>query len=231
MGEKPCPRDPDAFCHYCSYDTSTARARVSETISKEEVDALRSQIIQLKEKNEKWQMQHFQDHGDIKILKRERDEKEKEIQACQKKIKDVKANEEKFNGLASADENFKAKYEKIRLMEHSNKNLYDAGSAAMKAQGEWKQKYEEKVQKLREVTQKYKKLEQKGMLEKQKLERSYAQERHENKKSIEKYEKSLAQLVDAHENQMNHLTGQIGRLEDDLRQHKLTIDRNFLFFF
>jgi chromosome segregation ATPase len=120
-----------------------------ETISKEEVDALRSQIIHLKEKNEEWQMQHFRDQGDIKILKRERDEKEKEIQACQKKIKDVKANEEKFkNGLASADENLKAKNENIRLMEYSNKNLYDAGSTAMKAQGEWKQKYEEKVQKL-----------------------------------------------------------------------------------
>jgi hypothetical protein len=75
-----------------------------ETISKEEVDALRSQIIQLKEKNEKWQMQHFQDQGDIKILKRERDEKEKEIQACQKKITDAKVNEEKFkDGLASAN--------------------------------------------------------------------------------------------------------------------------------
>jgi predicted nucleic acid-binding Zn-ribbon protein len=74
------------------------------TISKEEADALRSQIAQLKEKNEKWQMQHFQDQGDIKILKRERDEKEKEIQACQKKITDAKVNEEKFkDGLASAN--------------------------------------------------------------------------------------------------------------------------------
>jgi hypothetical protein len=49
-------------------------------------------------------MQHFQDQGDIKILKRERDEKEKEIEACQKKITDAKANEEKFkDGLASAN--------------------------------------------------------------------------------------------------------------------------------
>jgi hypothetical protein len=55
------------------------------------------------------------------------------------------------------------------------------------------------------------------MIERQKLERSNAQERCENKKSIEKYEKSLAQLMEAHENQMNHLTGHIGRLEDDLR--------------
>jgi hypothetical protein len=37
-------------------------------------------------------------------LKRERDEKEKEIQACQKKITDAKVNEEKFkDGLASAN--------------------------------------------------------------------------------------------------------------------------------
>jgi hypothetical protein len=44
------------------------------TISKEEVDALKSQIAQLKEKNEEWQFKHFGDQGDIKILKREMDE-------------------------------------------------------------------------------------------------------------------------------------------------------------
>jgi hypothetical protein len=44
------------------------------TISKEEVDALKSQIAQLKEKNEEWQFKHFRDQGDIKILKREMDE-------------------------------------------------------------------------------------------------------------------------------------------------------------
>jgi hypothetical protein len=49
------------------------------TVAKEEVNALKSQIAQLKEKNEEWQFKHFRDQGDIKILKRERDEKEEMI--------------------------------------------------------------------------------------------------------------------------------------------------------
>jgi hypothetical protein len=81
----------------------------------------------------------------------------------------------------------------------------------MTAQGEWRKKYEEKAQKLRKVTQKYKELEQKAMLETQKLERTHSQERREDKECIEKYEKSLAQLMEAQENQMSHLIEQIGR--------------------
>jgi chromosome segregation ATPase len=141
------------------------------TISKEEVDALKSQIAKLKEKNEEWQFKHFSDQGDIKILKRERDEKEKVIQECRKKMRDAQVREEKFkDGLPSADESIMATKERIRILEHSNSTLYDTGNQAMTAQGEWRKKYEEKAQKLREVTQKYKELKLRGALEKQKRE-------------------------------------------------------------
>jgi hypothetical protein len=106
------------------------------TISKEEVDALKSQIAQHKEKNEEWQFKHFTDQGDIKILKKERDEKEKVIQECRKKMRDAQVREEKFkDGLASADESIKATKKRIRILEHSNSTLYDTGNQAMTLMG------------------------------------------------------------------------------------------------
>jgi gas vesicle protein len=88
------------------------------------------------------------------------DEKEKVIQECRKKMRDAQTREEKFkDGLTSADKSIKATKEKIRMLEHSNNTLYDTGNQVMTAQGEWRKEYEEKTQKLREVTQKYLQLE------------------------------------------------------------------------
>jgi hypothetical protein len=93
-------------------------------------------------------------------------------------MRDAQAREEKFkDGLASADESIKATNERIRMLEHSNNILYGTGNQGMTAQEEWRRKYEEKAQKLREVTQKYKELEQGAALEKQKREGFHSQER------------------------------------------------------
>jgi hypothetical protein len=220
------------------------------TISKEEADALKDQIVQLKEKNEKWQMQHFQDQGDIKILKRERDEKEKEIQACQKKVKDASAKVEEFkDGLASANENLKAKNETIRLIEHSNKNLYDTGRVAMAAQGKWQKKCQEQEQELQNLNQKYRDLVQEETLKEQKWQKLLSKEKRNKEKIIDTYEKSMAQITRGHEEsaslmneRIKRLEGElrqcreqneairreaileIGRMKDDLRQHKLCIE-------
>jgi hypothetical protein len=195
------------------------------TISKEEADALKSQIARLKEKNEEWQFKHCRAQGDIKILKRERDEKEEVIQECRKKVKEAQEREEKFkDGLASADGSIKALKERIKSLEHSSDTLYDTGNKAMAAHGEWRRKYKEKTQELREAVQNYEKLKLEGTLERQKREKFHSQEKQKDKECIEKYEKSLAQLTGAHENQMSHLAEQIGRLEDDLKQHNLVID-------
>jgi DNA repair exonuclease SbcCD ATPase subunit len=195
------------------------------TIPKEEADALMNQIAQLKKENEEWQFRHLRDQGDIKILKRERDGKVEEIQECRKKIRDAQAREEKFKeGLASAEESFKATKETIRKLEHSNSILYNRGSQAMTVQGEWRKKYEKKTQELQEAIQKYKELELGEALERQKREEFHSQEKRKDQECIEGYEKSLAQLTEAHEDQKNHLAEQIERLKDDLRQHKLAIE-------
>jgi chromosome segregation ATPase len=158
-------------------------------------------------------------------LKREMDEKEEVIQECRKKIRDAQAREEKFKeGLASAEESFKAANEKVRKLERSNGILYNRGNQAMTIQAEWRKKHEEKTQELREAIQKYKDLELGGALERQRREEFHSREKRKDQECIERYEKSLAQLVEAHEDQKNHLAEQIERLEDDLRQHKLAIE-------
>jgi hypothetical protein len=74
------------------------------TVSEGEVEALKIQIAQLKKKNEEWQLKDFRSQGDIMILKRERDEKDEEIQECKKKVKEAQGREEKFkDGLASSN--------------------------------------------------------------------------------------------------------------------------------
>jgi DNA repair exonuclease SbcCD ATPase subunit len=144
-------------------------------------------------------------------LKRERDGKEEVIQEYRKKVKDAQAREEKFKeGLASAEESFKAANEKVRKLERSNGILYNRGNQAMTIQAEWRKKHEEKTQELREAIQKYKDLELGGALERQRREEFHSREKLKDQECIERYEKSLAQLVE--------------RLEDDLRQHKLAIE-------
>ncbi|KAK2399392.1 hypothetical protein QL285_049211 [Trifolium repens] len=195
------------------------------TIAREEADALKNQIAQLKKENEEWQFKHFRDQGDIKILKRERDGKEEVIQEYRKKVRDAQAREEKFKeGLASAEESFKAANEKVRKLERSNDIMYNRGNQAMTIQGEWRKKHEEKTQELREAIQKYKDLELGEALERQRREEFHSREKRKDQECIERYEKSLAQLMEAHEDQKNHLAEQIERLEDDLRQHKLAIE-------
>jgi glucosamine 6-phosphate synthetase-like amidotransferase/phosphosugar isomerase protein len=63
----------------------------------------------------------------------------------------------------------------------------------------------------------------KEALERLKLENSYSQEKRQHKEDIQRYEKGLAQIIDNHDKQMSHLTEQIERLEDNLRQNKLAI--------
>ncbi|KAK2397299.1 hypothetical protein QL285_058884 [Trifolium repens] len=195
------------------------------TISKEEADTLRNQIAQLKKENEELQFKCFSAQGEAKNFKRERDAKDEEIQECKKKVKEAQAREERFKeGLASAEESFKASNEKVRKLERSNGILYNRGNQAMTTQAEWRKKCEEKKQELREAIQKHKDLELGGALERQRREEFHAREKRKDQECIEKYEKSLAQLVEAHEDQKNHLAEQIERLEDDLRQHKLAIE-------
>jgi chromosome segregation ATPase len=171
------------------------------------------------------QFKCFSAQGEAKNFKRERDAKDEEIKECKKKVKEAQAREERFKeGLASAEESFKASNEKVRKLERSNGILYNRGNQAMTTQAEWRKKYEEKKQELREAIQKHKDLELGGALERQRREEFHAREKRKDQECIEKYEKSLAQLVEAHEDQKNHLAERIERLEDDLRQHKLAIE-------
>jgi hypothetical protein len=195
------------------------------TVSKEEAEALKFQIAELKKKNEEWKFRNLVAQGDIKILKRERDAKEEEIQECQKKVKEAWEREEKFkDGLASADLSIQALNGKIKGLEQSGDAMYNTGKQVMATMGEWKKKYEERTQELQEAVQNYKKLKLEGALERQKREKFHSQEKQKDKECIERYEKSLAQLTGAHEDQMSHLAEQIGQLEDDLKQHKLVLE-------
>jgi hypothetical protein len=195
------------------------------TIAREDADALKNQIAQLKKENEELQFKYFSAQGDAKNFKRERDAKDEEIQECKKKVKEAQAREERFkDGLVSAEESFKASNEKVRKLERSNGILYNRGNQAMTTQAEWRKKYEETKQELREAIQKHKDLELGGAFERQRREEFHAREKRKDQECIEKYEKSLAQLVEAHEDQKNHLAEQIEKLEDDLRQHKLAIE-------
>jgi chromosome segregation ATPase len=186
---------------------------------------LKFQIAELKKKNEEWKFRNLVAQGDIKILKRERDAKEEEIQECQKKVKEAREREEKFkDGLASADLSIQALNGKIKGLEQSGHAMYNTGKQVMATMGEWKKKYEERTQELQEAVQNYKKLKLEGALERQKREKFHSQEKQKDKECIERYEKSLAQLTGAHEDQMSHLAEQIGQLEDDLKQHKLVLE-------
>jgi hypothetical protein len=90
------------------------------TVSQGEVEALKIQIAQLKKKNEEWQLKDFRSQGDIMILKRERDEKDEEIQECKKKVKEAQGREEKFkDGLASSDMSIMALKKQIKDLERS----------------------------------------------------------------------------------------------------------------
>jgi hypothetical protein len=102
--------------------------------------------------------------------------------------------------------------------------MYNTGKKAMTAQGEWKKRYEERTQELRIAKQDYKKLQLEKELEMQKREKFHSLERQKDKESIERYEKSLAQLMRAHEDQMNQVAEQIERLGKDLQQHKLVLE-------
>jgi hypothetical protein len=109
------------------------------TISKEEADALKNQIAQLKKENEELQFKCFSAQGDAKNFKRERDAKDEEIQECKKKVKEAQGREEKFkDGLTSADMSIMALKKQIKDLERSGNIMYDTGSKAMKYQEEWK---------------------------------------------------------------------------------------------
>jgi DNA repair exonuclease SbcCD ATPase subunit len=195
------------------------------TISKEEVEALKSQIEQLKKENEELQFKYFSAQGDAKNFKRERDAKDEEIQECKKKVKEAQGREEKYkDGLASSDMSIMALKKKIKSLERSGDDMYNTGKKAMIAQGEWKKRYEERTQELRIAKQDYKKLKQEGELELQKRERLHSLEKQKDKESIERYEESLAQLMRAHEDRMNQAAEQIEHLEKDLKHHKLVIE-------
>ncbi|KAK2379956.1 hypothetical protein QL285_067696 [Trifolium repens] len=195
------------------------------TISKEEADALRNQIAQLKKENEELQFKCFSVQGEAKSFKRERDAKDEEIQECKKKVKEAQKREEKYkDGLTSSDLSIMALKEKIKGLERSNDDMYDTGNKAMIAQGEWKKKCEERIQELKKVKQEFKTFQQEKKLELQKKERLHSQERQKDKESMERYEESLAQLMRAHEDQMTQVAEQIEHLEKDLKHHKVVIE-------
>jgi chromosome segregation ATPase len=176
------------------------------TISKEEADALKSQIARLKKENEELQFKCFSIQGEAKSFKRERDAKDEEIQECKKKVKEAQGREEKYkDGLTSSDMSIKALKEEIKGLKRSNDDMYETGNKAMIAQGEWRKKFEERTQALEKVQQEFKRLKQEKELELQKKERLHSQERQKDKESMERYEESLAQLMRAHEDQMTQV--------------------------
>ncbi|KAK2416958.1 hypothetical protein QL285_021697 [Trifolium repens] len=195
------------------------------TISKEEADALRNQIAQLKKENEELQFKCFSIQGEAKSFKRERDAKDEEMQGCKKKVKEAQEREEKYkDGLASSNLSIKALKEDIKSLKRSNDEMYATGNKAMIAQGDWKKKFEEKTQELKKVQQEFKKLQQEKELELQKKEKLHSQERRKDKESMQRYEESLAQIMRAHEDQMTQVAEQIEHLEKNLKYHKTVIE-------
>ncbi|WJX78776.1 hypothetical protein P8452_61963 [Trifolium repens] len=195
------------------------------TISKEEADALKSQIARLKKENEELQFKCFSAQGEAKTFKRERDAKDEEIQECKKKVKEAQGREEKYkDGLTSSDLSIMALKKEIKGLERSNEDMYGTGNKAIIAQGEWRKKFEERTQELKKVKQEFERFKQEKELELQKKEKLHSQERQKDKEAMERYEESLAQLMRAHEDQTTQVTEQIEHLEKDLKHHKVVIE-------